>query len=246
MRLIWIVLTGLIKFVGCSEADRKAIFLKFHKVGSGSVSACLRDSISKLSPNTYWKNQRSCGVDPFSHSLLYKYQSMQLSDCIESTKDINIIAILRDPLEKVISQLVFFNNEVNFLVSNVSNLRTTCQKILGDTHAVSATEMSALLTLIKSNSHVHSKFQSNIVLNEYEMVFSKNNTLPFRSSAISASEATHNMIRDVDTIGVLESLPSFFYLLSSHLNTALPCHCLEDHSHGIGKRNKQYFASPTR
>jgi hypothetical protein len=240
----------VIGLIRCAEMERNPVFLKFHKVGSGSISSCLREMYVKSSSiKTYWKPQSTCGGDPFTHSTLFKYQStMLMSDCVERTNpsEVEIVAMFREPLEKIISQLVFFNDEVHLSISNSSEMNSTMHKMLGDTQSITAEEMIALVRSIKSKPRVHSKFASNIVLNEYEMVFSKNSKLPFLSSPVTASAAVHNMIQDVRTIGVLEYIPSFLYLLSKHLNVSLPCHCQEDHAHGMGARNMQYFASPTR
>ena len=189
-------------------------------------------------------------MDPFSHSTLYLYQSSDVDDlfskCVNSSVNKHILTILRNPLEKVISQFVFFHEELVRSLSHSPFLQRVSRKILNNSLSVTPSEMHNLMKELKQREHIHTQSLSNIVINEYEMVFSHSRSIPFVSSSLTQADALRYQQRDISTIGVMEHMDSFLYLLSQHLNITLPCSCSVPATHGVQSRNEEYFHTRTR
>lgn len=155
------------------------VYLKFHKVGSATVKSFLQ---SAFSPTPWWK----CKSEPFTHEVLEIYHSRNgnLSSCVlphrnGSVPIINPIAILRHPLERIISQISFFSkelkNELKYLWKikppsfNTNRLivLSTIENVRRNPSSISVNEMITLMDIMKNNS-IH--FSSNLQLNEYEQI----------------------------------------------------------------------------
>jgi hypothetical protein len=231
------------------------VYLKFHKVGSATVNTVLRAAFTST---PYW----SCSDHPFSHDMLRHYIQRRgnLSSCI---KPINAslpvtlpIAVLRHPLERIISQITFFGKElkdqllqtliennntktktnpkpknksgdvVKANVSHISNVLLTASKIRQQPEQVNVSEVVALLDTVDSHRNL---LNANLEVREYQKTFAG-------YISESSQPARDDMREHIAIIGVTEQMPSFMLLLSRRLNIPLELSCGIHDRHGAQPR----------
>jgi len=101
------------------------IFLKFHKVGSGTVADLMRrhcNSISKrvsppgtALPTFPWRGGTHCGLGPHEHATMDIYHAAGLEGlelCSQQRAPVRGYTILRDPVEKFLSGVYFWKRAI--------------------------------------------------------------------------------------------------------------------------------------
>ena len=101
------------------------IFLKFHKVGSGTVADLMRrhcNSISKrvspagaALPTFPWRGGTHCGLGPHEHATMDIYHAAGLEGlelCSQQRAPVRGYTILRDPVEKFLSGIYFWKRAI--------------------------------------------------------------------------------------------------------------------------------------
>jgi len=111
--------------------DFVPLFVKFHKVGSGTVSELFRRHCGSVarrlntSSNVYpWRGGPSCGPGPHEHVSLEMYHSggvQKFEECTEKRSPVRLYTLLRDPVEKFLSGSYFWRREVPIHLANKLN-----------------------------------------------------------------------------------------------------------------------------
>lgn len=262
------------KEINCSKM---LVYLKFHKVGSASVYRTILDTlgVNDASPLPHWwrsiyiEENHFCFGDPEAHSVLQLYRVFGRSgiqeNCLtaealeqcDTEKDLVLSTLLRDPLDKAISQFFFFYDAFNKSCSESTNTspqffaaKSAVEKLVTNTRSITPYEMQSFLEYIKHHSFDSGDrsvkmgkkpgdLPANNFAVEYEAVLSQfvhsngtNPDEPFLSTERSLSAAIRNLNSDFDVVGTTELMSSFWTLLSNVTGMDFPASCTTfiDHS----------------
>jgi len=158
-----------------------------------------------------------------------------------------LVALFRDPVEKLISQLYFFHEFFKKLIYDVkdriqeSSAWMGIDKLVSDPKNISAEEMNFLLDTV-----THYSTDPNLLLNEYETVMSRTMIRPFRNTPVTLSRALVNLNRDIAVVGISENMPSMFVLLALDLRMKISSTCNRHVTHNVEKKYLSIFNSTTR
>jgi hypothetical protein len=216
----------------------QSLHLKFHKVGGGSVNVALR----KIYANTSWY---TCHGDPYSHDMLNKFEDLGLEGikkkCTTEKCDTQIISVFREPVEKTISQLYFFNQELSTWANKYGH-HDVVEKLWHSPLSISKVEMA---NLIEAMQQGYASLSLNLRLFEYETILSRSKVYPFKSSPETISRALSE-VDQLSIVGTTEEINSFFVLMSIVRNIPLHAFCNLHKDHGAGNTNKIMFNSTDR
>jgi hypothetical protein len=262
------------------------VYLKFHKVGSSTVAEALRDRIGQ---KPVWWRQKAretwpqC-AEPFAHAALQLYRVAGregiLAHCLDETvvakcqeEDLVITAVLREPLEKTVSQFYFFHGGYENAFKDIPDTalspmqraaKAAVAKLKNDTLTITPHEMESFLQFIKNHSFDSGDnyesmgnavddlppnnwvFECEPVLGRFVHERKKDGNVPFVSTADSLKAARHNLRTDMDAVGTTELMGSYWTLLSAVTNMSYPSSCLKNNDHGAKTMNKHLFGSEHR
>ena len=224
------------------------VYLKYHKVGSSTVTEFLRIFYN---PNvTNWWNHTKCKTDPFDHMVPKHYQAWGLegirSRCVTcSRKSYTLvpIAVLRNPVERLISSFFFFHADLQKHTAFAPHsIKLSVQRFQTgqNLHLILPAHMTELIHYVRRRKIF------SLPINEYEETLSQSSHSPFHSSQISLKRALHNLQTDIPVIGTTENLSTLLVLLSVvfqlNLSVACPLHL----DYGQSKKNLKLFQSTQR
>jgi len=205
------------------------IFLKFHKVGSTTLTALLQTLCSL----TWWNATDSamasklrgrgeegsfCCGDPFWHQTIHQFRDLgpcSLKRCVRGwstgLRAVKLFALLREPMAKFVSGLYYFSRWEN-------------RKKLFGSHPANFT-----LAELDELAHASLEVRMKAPVQEYTVILSRHST-DFKwgtvADAGTVAKATASLQRDVSGVGVVERLGAFAVLLALELSwapEALPC-----------------------
>jgi hypothetical protein len=275
------------------HCQKVPVFLKFHKVGGASIARTLAGTYLRIGGSggygtrNWWYREAwledddpaadhyPCGTAPWVHDTMKIYrkygQEGLFHHCLAEEyeahclpSDLVVTAILREPLEKAVSQMFFFPSHFvePLAVVNESSpahlqmAKAAVEKIFTARHSLTGEEMGHLLDFIQQHSYILSeedgiKIHEDISVMQYEYFLSRAKkggpNQPFASTNATLALAVQNLNEDVGAVGVMEHFPAYWTLLSLKLNTSLPCSCLAHFDHGDhSKENKKVFGSDHR
>lgn len=243
----------LICFLGVacvsSCSSSRVVFLKFHKTGSESTAHYLRDSGLFNDLAKFW-DIRACRGGCFSHPVLMTYAKHGYTGIRNTcllrtptdgcrTERLYITTVLREPLERLSSHLFYFKTLY------VSRLRSSFRRVSSAQEAlqiynrlhhvpgnITVAEMELLIDTLRlvipltpySN-------QPTSMTRPYTLILGRHITKPFLPSNETIAEAKRAMRDDLGSIGIMEELPAYFYLLSQHLNIDVKISCNKNITH---------------
>lgn len=250
--------------VSCQIANNSSqgcvLFLKFHKVASATVGKVLRLSYG----DDWWNCSRSCSGSPFhEHKTLQLFRDSKdkneiLSSCskpeIRNCSRLSVAADVREPIERVVSQFYSFAPELHRILPHLS--KTTIKMLKEAPGNITAEDMKILLTETQStfNNKVINDGWQNLNLYEYLYTFGKIKKSANEVNYIETEErnefflqkALQTLRYEIDCVGVMEHINSFFVLLSKQLDVDLLLTCHEHNQHGLGSQYKKDFGASMR
>ena len=148
---------------------------------------------------------------------------------------IEIVTIIREPIERILSSWRFWPQEINRYFSGAGDKkRKLIEPILMKFNVrppdVTPEDAYELLSFLKAFRYKAGLFPKYAV-QPYEMVLSMQDGFPFRSTDQTLATAKRNM-ENFTAIGVMESMPSFFVLLTEafhHREISETCEMHHDH-----------------
>lgn len=244
------------------ECHPRIVFMKFHKVASASIRSTLEQG---LDHHQLWWNNNCTGV-PFEHAVLRLYEQVPVSDihrkCIIPTSNgcnASFVAVLRNPIERTISQLFAFNKDLLkalYLIQtshpshNSSNLQhaiDTANKMHTQSINLTVDDMSNLIEIMDLHRHNHMDLVGNLNIYEYTQIFSRSkSSIPYKSTLSLAQKAVQNMKSDLGVVGLTEWLDSFYTLLGLKFGFHPPRRCSAHNDHGMSTQYKILFGQSHR
>jgi hypothetical protein len=179
-------------------------------VGSASVIEYVHSQFENMA---WWNRGKTyCGVGPFHHDIWRIYRTGGIQSCLNSSNyGAGYITVLRNPVDRLISQLLFFVQSLHKRLEQESAAHELAvyRELLFSPKNVTAENLQSLLNRMRSLvTPVHT-------VTPYEMVFSKSKLLPdFRPSSTGLKKALSRLNKDMLAVGTTESMPTFFVLLS--------------------------------
>lgn len=239
--------------------NRCALFLKFHKVASGSVSKVLT---SKLG-NEWWKMNSYCGRSSYAHSILHIYRNVNSTreiyrDCVRKEKinctGLTVTTLLRDPIERVVSQFYSFPVDVE---KAIPEMNTSVIKLFEAPRNITSDEMMSMLknAQLHFNNKIKNDIWQNLNLYEYLYTFGKikkdgkksvNYIESVEKNEQALSVSLETIRNEIYPIGLMENLPSYYVLLSKIFDVNLELSCHIHNEHGLKNKYLKYFNSTSR
>lgn len=229
----------------CKSSDRKPLFVKLYKVGSESFS---RVVIKTMENGFDYFNRTRCGEfsSPVDHSMVKKYMGgglEYLKSCNMENSCANLIVILREPMERVMSQLSFYyvsefshRFQKQFLkMSDGRVIDATYRKFLNNSLSITVDDMKLLLKGSRSMPFLDNQ------IDLYEKVLSRDS-----KSENRVFVALSNLQHDFHCVGLTESMPSFYALYAKMFHKPIEKTCVADMKHGMGAENKKRYNSAKR
>lgn len=224
------------------------IHIKFHKVGSGTVSTFLRqkEEFYNTSTKLWKKSSTACGRDPFGHSTLTLYRTCGkqcFASCVPQDGTYLLLSVFRPPVERVISQLYFWNEHLLDLLENrnATNVapRSVLQRLASNPRGIAAADMRHLIQCLHQLRHGDDK----VVVHEYSYVLCDRDV---DDKVKCLKKATKKLKDDFDIIGTMDSIPSLFVLLGEELRVSFRSACDLHIRHAAPDRNMAFFGNSTR
>lgn len=194
------------------------LFLKFHKTASATVGKILRQKFG----TDWWIVNKICGASAFhEHSTLQLFRKVEnkkaiFEKCVakeHTTCDtLEVTTLLRHPLEKIVSQLFFFQYDLKRAVPHLLN--NTVTLLLNNPKNISAEQMKILL--IESQNYFNKNNENdpwqNLNLNEYLFTLGRLKNITYLPKINELENEANELLnisldtirKDIDIIGVME------------------------------------------
>mmetsp|Transcript_18570 Transcript_18570/g.30950 ORF Transcript_18570/g.30950 Transcript_18570/m.30950 type:complete len:350 (-) Transcript_18570:115-1164(-) len=233
----------------CNRHNTMPYFVKLHKVGSEGIARSLGIGFR----NVRGYHNTSCtdgGGGPFSHDIALTYGMhgrAKVQACNVMTLCTTLIIVLRNPLERLMSQLHFYSVWNSLIQNHISTLDNKEEvsaahaKFLAQSKDISPHEMHVLLQALRQFERL------DLQPNMYELVLSQkyNHSDPSLSNH-TLQVALHNLRVDFDVVGTTEQMESMFALMSRVINIKLTDTCVSIMSQGMKREYKRKYKSLVR
>jgi hypothetical protein len=213
------------------------IFLKFHKVGSGTVAEIMRrhcNSIAKRVspagseyPTFPWRGGSHCGLGPHEHATMDIYHSSGMEGlelCSQQKAPVRAYTILRDPVEKFLSGIYFWKRAIP---------ADLAPKLL-DPGAITVADVDRLANEVYKRGEPNAGRAGPLL--QYSYVLGRLKMAARDSPTAVQTAASCRKLEDEFTVGVTEQMDSFLVLVAlenkwpleemcyyrSHVNKARP------------------------
>lgn len=225
------------------------VFMKFHKVGSESVTLYLISVTEKLTKE--WRGDYCNTTFPYAHEVLDLYMNHGLEgmidECVitpEKFCRISLTTVIRNPLEKFLSYLYHFKSDILIRahVNGNTIVRETMEMIFNRTSKlITVHHMSELVEHCR-RWNIH---QPLFFISRY---FTESNydTMYMNITNDVYEDAAYNIQQDFDAVGVTEWMPSYFVLLSKVYNYDIITACGLHLDHGSSKTYKNVYGVHAR
>lgn len=179
-----------------------------------AASASVTEFLHSQFENLEWWNYgvKYCGIGPFHHDVWRIYRAGMIKQCLNSSSfNAGYISVLRNPVDRLVSQLLFFEQALKKQLERKSfdQVLAVYRDLLFSPKNVTAESLQTLLHGMRSLA------SPTYLTNPYELVLSKSELQAgFRPSNRGLMQALKNLNSDIMAVGTTESLPTFFVLLS--------------------------------
>jgi len=249
---------------------RRPVFLKFYKVGSESVvDFFLRMSVDPRSYKSWVLKTPACEGLPMDHKSLSLFiehgpglaaactrlrpanLSTAPSQSTPSSSSVDLVTVLRDPVQRLISQLFFFSGPITeyhlFSTGQLSvadskrsaDMKALWQRLLHRPRSVTASDMRRFLLFLQ-HREVRGPFFPRLSLQSYEVVLSRLAARPLHSDEQSLL-AARTALDGFAAVGTMEHMPSLFVLLSLEFGHPLTDSCFLNNRHS---NKRQRYPKP--
>jgi hypothetical protein len=230
----------------CNRQNTMPYFIKLHKVGSEGIARSLGHG---RRGNFRYNNETCTAGPPFGHNVAVMYGRhgrSKIQSCNILTPCSDQIIVLRNPLERLMSQFHFYNVWNSLIPNYISLLNNSFEvsakfsKFLANSTSVSPQEMRVLLDAFGQAEQLD--FHPYM----YEVVLSQNFNHSDRLSNETLDAAVQNLRNDFDVVGTTENMASMFVLLSKVVDINLNDTCVAKMGHGMKREYQKQFKTSTR